>query len=142
MTVFVVDASVAAKWFLQEAHSDESLALLEPGYLLHAPDYLLVEFDSVVAKQVRRDELDLRSAERMRQAVRLFGLQLHPTPALLDAAFELSCRHSATLHDCTYLALAILLDVEVVSADRKFLRSLEDSAVASYVCWVGDVNQS
>jgi hypothetical protein len=37
MTAYVVDASVAVKWYVPEFHSVESSTLLESANALHAP---------------------------------------------------------------------------------------------------------
>lgn len=37
MKKVVVDASVAAKWFIPEVHSDAALCLLDPEIVLLAP---------------------------------------------------------------------------------------------------------
>ena len=43
MTILIVDASVAAKWFFQEEFSLQANTLREPEFQLHAPDFLLLE---------------------------------------------------------------------------------------------------
>jgi predicted nucleic acid-binding protein len=48
LTGFVVDASVALKWFLPEVHSDAAARLLREGYRLHAPDLIRAEFGNVL----------------------------------------------------------------------------------------------
>ena len=57
----VVDCSVAAKWVLHEADSATALHLLdqqESGrVLLIAPDLLLIEFASLIAKRTRREQM-------------------------------------------------------------------------------------
>jgi predicted nucleic acid-binding protein len=45
MSVYVVDASVAAKWFFEEAYSEDASRPLHAKYRLHAPDFLLLELD-------------------------------------------------------------------------------------------------
>ena len=54
MSLFVVDASVAIKWFLPEIHSDAALPLLAHKHLLHAPDLIFSEFGNVLWKRVRK----------------------------------------------------------------------------------------
>jgi predicted nucleic acid-binding protein len=43
MSVYVVDASVAAKWFFDEPFSDEATRLLDASHTLHVPDFFLLE---------------------------------------------------------------------------------------------------
>ena len=48
MSLFVVDASVAIKWFFPEIHGDAALRLLEGEHRLHAPDLIYSEFGNVL----------------------------------------------------------------------------------------------
>lgn len=52
MSILVVDAGVAAKWFFDEPLSDEAARLLDPSYELHAPDFFLLEIDNVLCKDL------------------------------------------------------------------------------------------
>ena len=69
---FVLDCSVASKWVLPEPDRAPALGLLEQyaagEVLLIAPDLLLAEFASLIAKRNRRKEI---SAERAQAAFRL-----------------------------------------------------------------------
>jgi predicted nucleic acid-binding protein len=52
--IIVVDASVAAKWFIAEDNTDDALLLLDMPFDLHAPDLLYLEFDNILCKLIRR----------------------------------------------------------------------------------------
>ena len=55
MSVFVVDASFAIKWVVDEAHTTQALLLRR--HRLIAPDLLIAECANVLWKKVRRGEL-------------------------------------------------------------------------------------
>ena len=122
----VVDCSVAAKWVLPEPGSDLALQLLEQyelgEALLIAPDLLLAEFASLLAKRNRRKEV---SAD---QAVRALHLMESCSPKLLDMrsrlqhAFDLSLQHQLSLWDCVYLALAIEHNCPLITADQRLFK--------------------
>ena len=59
---FVVDASVAIKWFLPELYGDAALRLLREGHSLVAPDLLFPEVGNVLWKRVRRREATAKEA--------------------------------------------------------------------------------
>lgn len=46
----VLDANIAAKWFISEAGSEAALVLLNPEYQLHAPDFFILEMESIICK--------------------------------------------------------------------------------------------
>jgi predicted nucleic acid-binding protein len=124
---FVVDCSIAAKWVLPEPDRAPALGLFDRyasgEVLLIAPDILLAEFASLVAKRHRRKQL---SAEQAHQA---FSLMVKCAPRLFDMrprlfrALELSVRYQLSLWDCVYLALAREHDCPVLTADRRLFRA-------------------
>ena len=57
MKKVVVDASVAAKWFLPEIHSPAAERLLDPSIVLCAPDLIVPELGNIVWKKLRRNEI-------------------------------------------------------------------------------------
>jgi len=50
---YVVDASVAIKWFIPEIHSEASLQARRSGTRLHVPALLTLELGNVLAKKIR-----------------------------------------------------------------------------------------
>ena len=117
----VIDASVAAKWFLTEPESETSLALrrdhVEGRVVLNAPVFLPFE----VANALRYHAL--LGAEPVAAAVsKLFGVQIRldpPTPESLSQAVDVAYRTGLTVYDASYLALAERLDSTLYSADER-----------------------
>jgi predicted nucleic acid-binding protein len=133
MTKFVVDASVAAKWFFPEIHSDKSRRLLVPRHKLIAPDLIWSEFGNIAWKRVRRGEITIdQAAEIIADFIRM-PLDIVPTQSLLGAALELAVATDRTVYDCLYLALAIDRKRRLVTADDRFLNSLATTPFAKRV---------
>ena len=139
MSVFVVDASVAAKWYAQEPNAEDALRLLAGAHVLHAPDFLLMEMDNVLCTWVRSGSFTRAAASETRAALRTAPVQLHPFQRLLDSSWGIAADHGVSLYDALYVALAIHLDAQLVTADRKLLRSLSGTPFARHVTWVEDV---
>jgi len=124
---FVLDCSVAAKWIFPEPGRAAALDLYERygsgNISLIAPDILLAEFASMLAKRNRRRQI---SAE---QATQAFALMTKCTPRLYDAhpllfhALDLSLQHQLSLWDSIYLALALEHDCPVLTADLRLFRA-------------------
>ena len=141
MSVFVVDASVAAKWFLLEEHSEAARRFRDPPYRLCAPDFFLLEMDNVFCKRVRRDELDAADAEVARRILRELPIQYRGFGALLDRAYEMAVETRTSPYDCLYAALAQVVGGRMVTADRRFFERLSRSPFADHVMWVEDVGR-
>lgn len=122
----VVDSSVVFKWFEADREKSvaEAAALLtahrDEHIVLHAPDHLRLE----VLNALRSRGLD---AEHLAQAARIlegFRLEWHRVDGDLAAsAAVLAARHSLTLYDAAFAALARDLDAELITADRRLADS-------------------
>ena len=142
MSVYVVDASVAAKWFFDEPLSDDATRLLDASHTLHVPDFFLLEIDNVLCKKMRRGELSKGEAQEIRSSISTFPLQKHPFQLVMDPAFELAAQTRSSPYDCVYLILAIVLGAQMVTADRRFYDKVRKSRLtAENLCWVEDLPQ-
>ena len=121
MTGYVVDASVAVKWLVEEEYSRESARLLEADFTLLAPDVLFAEAVSALTVKHRRGEMD---REELSDAVALLRAAPLATPLSTQELAASSARLAVDLghpvYDCFYLALAIHEDYPVVTADTRF----------------------
>jgi predicted nucleic acid-binding protein len=123
----VVDASVLAEVVASTERAAQLLpALAEHRDALHIPHLAIVETASVLRGWVLGGEL---TAERARLAL----ADLADFPAtrwdadpLLPRMWVL--RNNVTAYDATYVALAESLDAELITCDRKLVRSLGDGS--------------
>ena len=140
MNRYVVDASVSAKWFTDETHADAARSMLADDRQLHAPDLLLLEMDSVVCKWIRRGLVSVGEGHDVRAALRRCPVRLHPFLSLLDSAYVLAHETGRSIYDCLYVALAVLLDARVVTADRRLYDGLAGGPVAKHVSWIEELD--
>jgi predicted nucleic acid-binding protein len=121
---YVLDCSVALKWFLPEPLADAALHLLAQArkgeVLLCAPDVLLAEFGHGLRKHALGKGLPRPDAILIWQ--RFVGLgfpRLVPTHDLGEDALALALKHHATFYDALYVALALREKLLVVTADDR-----------------------
>jgi predicted nucleic acid-binding protein len=123
----VVDCSVAAKWILPEPGRASALRLLEhyeSGVIsLIAPDLLLAEFASLLAKRNRRKEISGDQAARAFQLMEECALRLVDMRPRIRGALHLALQHQMSLWDCVYVAVAIEHDCPLVTADRRLFKN-------------------
>lgn len=136
MKKFVVDASVAVKWYVPEIHSEAAARLLDPEIALYAPDLLGPELGNILWKKVRREEIGREDADEILSAFARLPFEIRPSSVLLPAAFELAIALDRTVYDSLYLALALAEDCALVTADAKFHTVLAASRLAGHVRWV------
>ncbi len=119
MPTFIVDASVAVKWVVEEA--DSSVARTLTAHRIVAPDLLLIECANVLWKKVLRGELPSDAAEDRLKVLLNVPVELRRRNELLVAALRLAVELRHPAYDCLYLALAVEIGGRLVSADRRFV---------------------
>lgn len=139
MTPYVVDASVAVKWYIPEPLSAKATGLQTCGAALHAPDFLDVELAAIVWKKVRRDGLPQPDADAIMVALPTLPLTRHPTAPLVAPAFALPSQTGRTGYDCLYLALAVRLGGVMVTADERIVNGLAGTPLATCVIKLADL---
>jgi predicted nucleic acid-binding protein len=135
---YVVDASVAAKWYFREEHSDRADALLEQRNEILAPGLLMIEIATLVWKRARRGEISEATADRIVTELRKVPLEIRSTAELATAALPLAQTHGMTLYDAFYAALAIQTGSPLITADRKLYDVLRGGPLADHALWIGD----
>jgi predicted nucleic acid-binding protein len=124
--MIVVDASLGVKWFLDEAGSDEAIAVLvEHRSEIIAPDLFGVEVAAALVREInaKRDD-NARYGWELARLLALFeseAVMLHRVPPKLVAyAADFAVEIGHPLKDCIYLALAIAQGCELFTCDARF----------------------
>ena len=124
MSLYVVDASVVIKWFVPEIHSDAARRLLSAPHEYFSPDLLFPEVGNVIWKKVRRGELTADQGERLAADISTVAVETVPTLGLLVDAHALAVATGLTVYDSMYLALAVRLKTEMITADDRLGRTM------------------
>jgi predicted nucleic acid-binding protein len=135
----VVDASVAAKWVVDEDHSDQAALLLELE-ACHAPNHWLAEAVNVLWSKVFKGDLTAADAEERATILLRAPVAGAPVPELMPRAFAISVACTVTIYDSLYLALAEKLGIPMVTADERLIARLSgNDALRRRLIWVGDL---
>ena len=137
MKKVVVDASVAAKWAVEEAHSAAAVRLLDCDEI-HAPEHWLAEAVNVLWCKVLKGDLDAKDANERTIELTRSPVIGTPIAGLLASAFAIAVEHSVTIYDSLYVALAKERAFPLVTADEKLVRRFRGTALSNHVTWVGD----
>jgi predicted nucleic acid-binding protein len=124
---YVLDCSVAVKWFVPESLSDAAEGILaqhESGEISFvAPNSIAAEFGHALRKLVLGRALTVDKAVSILQqflAIKFDRVSVEP---LAVDALTLSVRHLATFYDALYISLAIREDLKVVTADERMVNA-------------------
>ena len=129
MSVFVVDASIVLKWFLPEVDSPAARRLLDGGHQFVAPDLLFPEVGNAVWKRVRRQELTAEEGRRLIGDIADVAVETIATRELITDACAIAMASGQTVYDSMYLALAVRLDTQLITADRRLRDGVSASSV-------------
>ena len=143
MSTYVLDASVAAKWFLPAAGEtlvSESLQILE-GYSqgrinLQVPDLFWPEIGNILWKAVRQGRLSTESAKQALYILAAQNIPTRPSQPILSDAFEIAAAFQRCVYDSLYVALALASGKLLVTADERLANSL---AAHFPVRWLGSL---
>lgn len=127
--LYVVDASVAAKWHLpDEPDAHLAVALLadfrEGRTALVAPGQLRFEVPSAIRNALRTNRL---TSPEGRAAISTFLAWQIPTVdngELIEAGYDQALRFGCSLYDGLYLALAEFVDCPLVFADLRLRHAI------------------
>ncbi|OQW94615.1 MAG: hypothetical protein BWK77_08925 [Verrucomicrobia bacterium A1] len=120
MNSYVLDASVAAAWYLEESFSPAARAwqerMLEGRVRLVVPGLHFWEMGNIFRKLAMRRILDETTARELFDLHMDASLErIDPDPrAVLRRAFEFG----ATMNDAVYIALALDHDLRLLTAER------------------------
>jgi len=128
MSLYVIDAGIAVKWFLSETHSDKARQLLEQYQQriidLVAPDLLIAEGANVFWKRAVRGDLTAQEAAGNLQDLLAINLPLVSSTSLAASALSLAQTHHRSVYDCLYLALALERGCEFVTSDERLCNAI------------------
>jgi len=139
---YVVDASVAIKWYVPEILEREASNFLREKHDLHVPELILPEFSSIIWKKVKRGEMIEENANRIVAAISTRKWSIHPHQQIIVSAYAGANATGQTVYDWMYLALAISLSCEFVTADEKFYNALQNTPFKSNLKWIGDFKEA
>ncbi len=128
---FVIDTSVAIKWFLKEPFEKEAIkirdAFRDKKCDLLAPDLIYSEFANTIWKRVLFNNLDKQLAELIIADFSLIPLKIVPSRNLILEAYNLGIKFRRSVYDSLFLSLSSITRSPLVTADEKLYNALNSS---------------
>jgi predicted nucleic acid-binding protein len=133
---YVVDASVVAKWFNRgeefEKESDQfRRAWINDEIQLEAPSHLPFEVANSIWKN---PNIQIRKAGSLAKALVELSPRLHDlTETMAERAMLIARRRQITFYDASYLTLAKVLSIPLITADDDQLRAASGYVASSHL---------
>jgi predicted nucleic acid-binding protein len=131
---WVIDASVAAKWLAPEPDSALAEALLDDDLIV--PDLLYAEVGNILWKQQMRGEMEATTVQLGARWLLQVPLRVHDSASLLADTVALALQLQHPAYACFYLALARRVDMQLITADRRFHAHCHAGDAAGMSQWV------
>jgi predicted nucleic acid-binding protein len=133
MRTLVVDASIAAQWFLPGPDAPAALRLLDGRRHLVAPDLIYPEVGNLAWKLHARGVLSATEASDLIEHFLSMPLETYDSALLLAPALEIAIATKRTVYDGLYLALAVELGGTVITADERWVNTLAAGPFARFI---------
>ena len=139
---YIIDASVAVKWFVEETDTRRAVRLkerFENGQVdLEAPSLLTYEVASALRFHPKI-QLTLKQLHGAVEALEQMQIVHEPNQDEWTTAFRLSLENPISIYDAAYLSLADNRTAKMVTSDTKFLTNLKSAGVRQHVILLRDL---
>ena len=130
----ILDASVIAKWFLDEEGTEKALEIREKYFQdefdISVPDLLIYEIANTLKYS------NFSSPEIDRAITSIYSMDLFivdPSENIMSKASEIAINNEITIYDATYVALAHQLSTKIITADKPLFKKTKDSFKVRYL---------
>jgi len=133
----VLDASVIAKWFYDEEHTDKALEIRKEFFTgeidIIVPELVLYEVSN--ALRYNKD-IPRRDKREMIDDLSLIDFKVvRFSNKIASMALKMALDTDTTIYDSTYLAVAKLNKCPLITADKKYVKKIRSKDVI----FIGDI---
>jgi predicted nucleic acid-binding protein len=135
---FIVDASVAVKWFVVETDSLVADELSASNHRLFAPRLILTEVANALGRKVMAGLMSVAEARVYFRALPQYFDGVLAVDELIEPALENAYTIRHPIYDLIYLEAARRRDAQLVTADRRFTAKIAGTDLARHVTLLSD----
>lgn len=129
--VFILDASVAVKWFTREPLREEAVTIRrmysEGAIELEAPSLLFYEVINALRYNPTLGIKDVNTALRLLEDMQIIIHEF--SGQLASKAIEIAYKYGITIYDATYVALALIRDATLYTADEEIVSKISQENI-------------
>ena len=135
MTIAVLDASVAIKFFVPEEDSGLAENLMRSKLAFHAPELLRIEFANTCWKMAVKGRISASVHGAASLELEQMIAKWHGSHDYLARALARAGAANHPIYDFIYLELAKSLGALLITADKKFAAKAGDGSVVLLQDW-------
>ena len=138
MSDFVVDASVAVKWFVAETDSLVADELSASRYRLFAPGLIVTEVANALGRKAIAGLMTALEARHYLRSLPHYLDDIVAVDELIEPALENACTLRHPIYDLIDLEAARKVDAQLITADRRFTAKIAGTELARHVMPLSD----
>jgi len=124
----VVDASIVVKWFVEEEGSDKALRLrdkyIDGEISIIAPELIIFEVLNALYYKRLFSESEMKEIS---EALEAYSFTLYSLKGeYAEKTIETAVENGITIYDASYVALAMIKDTYMYTADEKLIEKLKE----------------
>jgi predicted nucleic acid-binding protein len=135
---FIVDASVALKWFVAETDSLVADEISASNHRLFAPRLILTEVANALGRKAMSGLMSAAEARVYIRSLSQYFDGLLAVDGFIEPALENACAIRHPIYDLIYLEAARSLGAQLVTADRRFTAKIAGTDLARHVMLLSD----
>jgi predicted nucleic acid-binding protein len=135
---FIVDASVAVKWFVAETDSSVADELSASNHRLFAPRLIITEVANALTRKAMAGLMSVAEACVYLRSLPHYFDDVLAVDDLIEPALENACTIRHPIYDLVYLEAARRLDAQLITADHKFTAKIAGTGFARRVTLLSD----
>jgi predicted nucleic acid-binding protein len=135
---FVVDASVAVKWFVTETDSLVADELSASNHRLFAPRLILTEVANALGRKTMAGLMSAAEACAYLRSLPHYFDDVLAVDELIEPALKNACALRHPIYDLIYLEAARRLDAQLVTGDHRFIAKIAGTSLARHVTLLAD----
>jgi len=130
--MYVVDASVVAKWVLPGEPFEENALLVKTNYTsgkypVCAPSLLVQEIGNSLWKAIKRKRITQENADKSLKNLSDLGIALYQIDwTEISKVLQIAEKTGLTIYDASYLFLSKKTEAPVITADDKMFQKAKD----------------
>jgi predicted nucleic acid-binding protein len=135
---FIVDASVAVKWFVAKTDSLVADELSASNHRLFAPRLIITEVANALGRKAIAGMMSVAEACVYLRALPHYLDGFLAVGELIESALKNACALRHPIYDLIYLEAARRRDAQLVTADRRFASKIAGTDFARHVTLLVD----
>jgi predicted nucleic acid-binding protein len=135
---FIVDASVAVKWFVAETDSLVADELSASRHRQFAPSLIMTEVANALGRKAIAGLMSPAEASGYLRSLPYYLDNILAVDELIEPALYAACVLRHPIYDLIYLEAALRSDAQMITADTRFITKIGSTNLAAHVVPLSD----